>query len=155
MKTKDLSFSFIIPVYNRPNEIRSCWKVFRTKHIREYEIVIVEDGSTITFRGGKSRYLREDRTSLPICKRQTQDQVIHEITVWKGQRAITLLYWIPIVFLPPQYLKEVDRSLTEQFVHCFGGPDAAHESFSNVQKAINYAMTSVFSTGGIRGGTSR
>ncbi|MBT8299952.1 MAG: glycosyltransferase, partial [Maribacter sp.] len=56
--------------------------------------------------------------------------------------------------LPPQYLTEVEISLTQEFVHCFGGPDAAHASFSNVQKAINYAMTSILTTGGIRGGKS-
>lgn len=53
--------------------------------------------------------------------------------------------------LPPGYLKAVDDSLGKEFVHCFGGPDAAHESFSVVQKAINYAMTSFLTTGGIRG----
>ena len=53
--------------------------------------------------------------------------------------------------LPPQYLEKVERSLLENFVHCYGGPDTAHKSFSNVQKAINYAMTSILTTGGIRG----
>jgi len=54
--------------------------------------------------------------------------------------------------LPQQYLSEVDAELNSKFVHCFGGPDAADESFTVVQKAINYVMTSFFTTGGIRGG---
>src|SRR5690606_21904065 len=55
------------------------------------------------------------------------------------------------VILPSQYLKEVDKALRKEFVHCFGGPDAAHSNFTPIQKAINYSMTSMLTTGGIRG----
>ena len=54
--------------------------------------------------------------------------------------------------LPSEYLEEVDNSLSRDFVHCFGGPDAALEFFSDIQKAINFVMTSALTTGGVRGG---
>ena len=56
------------------------------------------------------------------------------------------------MILPKNYLQEVDSYLSAHFVDCFGGPDGAHESFTKLQKAINYSMTSFLTTGGIRGG---
>ena len=53
--------------------------------------------------------------------------------------------------IPPHYFQSVENYLNTSYVDAFGGPDAAHESFSPIQKAISYSMTSLFTTGGIRG----
>lgn len=54
--------------------------------------------------------------------------------------------------IPPQYIATLAKDLKDSNLDCFGGPDAAHDSFSDTQKAINYSMTSFMTTGGIRGG---
>jgi len=153
MKTKDLSFSFIIPVYNRPNEIKELLaSLSQQTYPKPFEIVIVEDGSSISSEEEVMAF--RDRLHINYLQKENSgpgDSRNYGMERAKGNYFIVL---DSDCILPSQYLKEADKSLTEQFVHCFGGPDAAHESFSNVQKAINYAMTSIFSTGGIRGGTS-
>ena len=54
--------------------------------------------------------------------------------------------------LPPNYIDTVRKYLDLNYVDAYGGPDGALDSFSPLQKAINYSMTSFFTTGGIRGG---
>ena len=59
------------------------------------------------------------------------------------------------IILPPDYIKSVNKELKETGADAFGGPDKASDSFTDVQKAINYSMTSFFTTGGIRGGKKK
>ena len=147
----DLSFSFIIPVYNRPNEIKELLNSLRLQiYDKTFEVVIVEDGSTISSEDVIGEYL--DSVSISYYKKPNSgpgDSRNYGMARAKGNYFIVL---DSDCILPPEYLKVVEESLKEDFVHCYGGPDAAHESFTVVQKAINYSMTSFLTTGGIRGG---
>ena len=147
----DLSFSFIIPVYNRPNEIKELLNSLRLQtYGKTFEVVIVEDGSTISSEDVIGEYL--DSVSISYYKKPNSgpgDSRNYGMARAKGNYFIVL---DSDCILPPEYLKEVEESLKEDFVHCYGGPDAAHESFTVVQKAINYSMTSFLTTGGIRSG---
>ncbi len=153
----NMSFSFIIPVYNRPEEIGELLESLAVQTYSEpFEIVIVEDGSTKS-----CEKIIED-----FRHRHPEGQEIFSITYLQklnsgpgdsrnyGMARAKGDYFIILdsdCIVPPKYLDTVDRSLQEEYVHCYGGPDAAHESFSLVQKGINYAMTAVLTTGGIRG----
>jgi glycosyltransferase involved in cell wall biosynthesis len=147
----DLSFSFIIPVYNRPNEIKELLNSLQLQtYDKTFEVVIVEDGSTISSEEVIDEYL--DLLAISYYKKPNSgpgDSRNYGMKRAKGNYFIVL---DSDCILPPEYLKVVEESLKEDFVHCYGGPDAAHESFTVVQKAINYAMTSFLTTGGIRGG---
>ena len=147
----DLSFSFIIPVYNRPNEIKELLDSLRLQtYDKTFEVVIVEDGSTISSEKVIGEYV--DSLAISYYKKPNSgpgDSRNYGMSRAKGNYFIVL---DSDCILPPQYLVEAEKSLQEDYVHCYGGPDAAHESFSTVQKAINYAMTSFLTTGGIRGG---
>lgn len=147
----NLSFSFIIPVYNRPNEIKELLDSLRLQtYDKTFEVVIVEDGSTISSEEVIGEYV--DVLAISYYKKPNSgpgDSRNYGMSRAKGNYFIVL---DSDCILPPQYLVEAEKSLQEDFVHCYGGPDAAHESFSTVQKAINYAMTSFLTTGGIRGG---
>ncbi|WP_291965312.1 glycosyltransferase [Maribacter sp.] len=147
----NLSFSFIIPVYNRPNEIKELLDSLRLQtYDNIFEVVIVEDGSTISSEEVIGDYV--DYLAISYYKKPNSgpgDSRNYGMARAKGNYFIVL---DSDCILPPQYLVKVEKSLREDFVHCYGGPDAAHESFSTVQKAINYAMTSFLTTGGIRGG---
>ena len=146
-----LQFSFIIPVYNRPDEIQELLQSFtELEGDKDYEIVIVEDGSSIP----SKEVIESFNTKLNISyfpKENTGpgDSRNYGMKHAKGNYFIIL---DSDCILPSNYLKEVTKSLNDHYVDCFGGPDAAHESFSNLQKAINFAMTSFITTGGIRGG---
>jgi len=146
-----LFFSFIIPVFNRPNEIKELLdSLLLQTYSGAFEVVIVEDGSTINSEAIIKTYT--NKLTLSYFKKDNSgpgDSRNYGMRRAKGNYFIVL---DSDCILPPQYLSEVNIALENQYVDCFGGPDAAHESFTPVQKGINYAMTSFFTTGGIRGG---
>ncbi|NJW55162.1 glycosyltransferase family A protein, partial [Salinimicrobium oceani] len=115
-----------------------------------FEVVIVEDGSTVP----SEEVVHDFSGSMDISYFYKPNSGPGDSRNF-GMRKAAGNYFLILdsdVILPRQYLAEVDKELRKDFVHCFGGPDAAHEGFSDLQKAINYAMTSFLTTGGIRGG---
>jgi len=146
-----LNYSFIIPVYNRPNEIEELLYSFsKVEFDRDYEIVIIEDGSSEK----SDSVIKEYNNKLNITYYFKPNSGPGDSRNYGMKRAKGDYYIVldSDVILPPNYLFEVDKFLTTNFVHAFGGPDDAHASFSDLQKAINFAMTSFLTTGGIRGG---
>lgn len=147
-------FSFIIPVYNRPDEIEELVRsITQLNGGYKFEIVIVEDGSTIPSKSIIKTY----QTQLDISyyfKNNTGpgDSRNYGMKKAKGNYFIIL---DSDCILPKEYLIEVNKSLNINYVDCFGGPDNAHHTFTNLQKAINFAMTSFITTGGIRGGKTK
>lgn len=146
----ELSFSFIVPVYNRPEEIRELLESFSVlEYTSTYEIVIVEDGSSETSKEIAEAYSSVLNISYYFKENSGPgDSRNYGMARAKGNYFIIL---DSDVLLPPQYLDSIEAYLTNKFYHCFGGSDAAHGSFTPIQKAINYTMTSFFTTGGIRG----
>ena len=153
----NLSFSFVVPVYNRPDEIvELLTSIMGQTYTEPFEIVVVEDGSTLSSKQNVMDFKNHPRAvkgNISISY-FTKDNSGPGDSRNCGMRKAKGNYFIILdsdCILPETYLQTVAKSLQENFIHCFGGPDAAHESFSMVQKAINYAMTSVLTTGGIRG----
>ena len=144
-------FSIVVPVYNRPEEIRELLEsLLRQDYTEDFEVVIVEDGSTES----SEAIVQSFQESLQISYYFKENSGPGDSRNY-GMKKAKGNYYIILdsdCILPQQYLTEVDKGLKEKFVHCFGGPDAADQSFTTVQKAINYVMTSFFTTGGIRGG---
>lgn len=147
----DIVFSFIIPVYNRPDEIKELLDSFSNlKGHHSYEIVIIEDGSNETSESIVSVFNDELDISYHYkANSGPGDSRNYGMQKAKGNYFIIL---DSDVLLPPDYLTEVKKFLGKSYYECFGGPDAAHTSFTSLQKAINFAMTSFITTGGIRGG---
>jgi len=147
-------FSIIIPVYNRPDEIRELLEsLVKSDYTKEYEIVIVEDGSTIVCKDEVERF--KDKLNLSYYYKENSgpgDSRNYGMRKAKGDYCII---FDSDCIIPNQYLTEVEKELTSNYVDCFGGSDAALESFSAIQKAINFAMTSFLTTGGIRGGSEK
>ena len=145
-----MSFSFIIPVYNRPEEIRELLESLQQQSYSEsFEVVIVEDGSTQT----AAEVVSSFQPHLNISYYSKPNTGPGDSRNYGMQRAEGNYFIIldSDCVLPEQYLSAVDASLSKSYVDFWGAPDAAHESFSMVQKAINYTMTAVLTTGGIRG----
>ncbi|WP_394748558.1 glycosyltransferase [Spongiimicrobium salis] len=146
----ELYFSFIIPVYNRPDEVQELLdSISKQTYQDPFEIVIVEDGSTQS----SEQVVAAFEKTLSITYLQKPNTGPGHSRNYGMSRAQGN-YFIVLdsdCILPPAYLSAVAQALKEEYVDCFGGPDAAHSSFSNIQKAINYSMTSFLTTGGIRG----
>lgn len=147
-------YSFIIPVFNRPEEIKELLQSFLDIEVHlPYEIVIVEDGSTLDCK----TIVKDFETQLNISYYNKPNSGPGHSRNY-GMLKAKGNYFIILdsdCLLPPQYLSIVHDELNKDYVDCFGGPDAADKSFSNLQKAINFAMTSFISTGGIRGSKSK
>ncbi|PWH82098.1 glycosyl transferase family 2 [Algibacter marinivivus] len=145
-----LQYSFIIPVYNRPDEIQELLESFDALEGNiPFEIVIIEDGSKNTSKDVVEAFNKNLNISYFFKENSGPgDSRNFGMQHAKGNYFIIL---DSDCILPKQYLIEVEKSLKSEFVDCFGGPDAAHHSFSNLQKAINFSMTSFITTGGIRG----
>ena len=146
----ELDISFIIPVYNRPDEVEELLHSFvALKCEQSFEIVIVEDGSSNTSKHITDRFSKQLNISYFFKENSGPgDSRNYGMKHAKGNYFIIL---DSDCILPPQYLNTVIESLNNEYVDCYGGPDAAHDSFTNLQKAINFSMTSFITTGGIRG----
>ncbi|SEQ10494.1 glycosyltransferase [Flavobacterium urocaniciphilum] len=146
-------FSLIIPIYNRPEEIDELLEsLTKQTYSNDYEIVIIEDGSTITCKHIIEKYSQLNVSYYFKPNSGPGDSRNYGMRVAKGDYFIIL---DSDCIIPPMYLQTVHEELTKEYVDCFGGPDAALDSFSNIQKAINFTMTSFLTTGGIRGGSEK
>lgn len=146
-----LYFSFIVPVYNRPEEIDELLESFtRLSGSIDFEIVIVEDGSEFDCRSVIETYKHQLNIEYYFKENSGPgDSRNYGMRMAKGNYFIIL---DSDSLLPENYLETVNLNLSKHYVDCYGGPDTAHPSFNNLQKAINFAMTSFITTGGIRGG---
>lgn len=142
-------FSIIVPVYNRPEEVADLLDSLRQQSDMGFEIILVEDGSTIPalpdgYDPGplKLKYYKKSNEGRSIARNYGLEHAEGDYFIFVDSDCI----------LPPDYIGQLRKSLSENPADCFGGPDAAHDSFTDTQKAINYAMTAFLTTGGIRGG---
>ncbi|MDG1697506.1 MAG: glycosyltransferase [Polaribacter sp.] len=147
-----LKFSIIIPVYNRPNEIHELLESLVTQNFSDaFEVLIIEDGSTQKCDSIVQKY--QDQLNLNYFFKENSGAGDSRNFGMKNASGNYFIILDSDVILPNQYLTAVKIGLENNYTDAFGGADAAHKSFSNLQKAINYAMTSVITTGGIRGNT--
>lgn len=148
-----MRYSFVIPVYNRPDEVRELLESLTHQELFDFEVIIIEDGSSISSQEVVDSY----QGSLPILRYIAVQNGGPSRARNIGAREARGEYLIILdsdVVVPAGYLSAVDDYLLGDPVDAFGGPDAASEDFTPVQKAINYAMTSPLTTGGIRGGSA-
>ncbi|WP_293872034.1 glycosyltransferase [Flavobacterium sp.] len=147
-------FSIIIPVYNRPDEIKELLEsLLICDYHKEYEIVIVEDGSSIPCKNEVNSF--KDKLNISYYFKENSGPGDSRNYGMKRAKGDYFIIFDSDCIIPKQYLTNVENELTLNYVDCYGGSDAALESFSDVQKAINFAMTSFLTTGGIRGGSEK
>ena len=147
-------FSLIIPVYNRPDEVQELLESLSHATYNEiFEIVIIEDGSSIVCKDVAQGY--GDRLDISYYYKDNSGPGDSRNYGMKKARGDYFIIFDSDCIIPTHYLSEVDKALKQNYVDCFGGPDKALDSFSDIQKAINFAMTSFLTTGGIRGGSEK
>lgn len=148
-----MKYSFIVPVFNRPDEVNELLESLCQQSVRDFEVLVVEDGSSIPCRDVVDRY----KGQLDVHyfeKPNSGPGQTRNFGVERARGEYVLILDSDVV-VPPGYLAAVTAELEQAPCDAFGGPDRAHPSFTPIQKAINYAMTSFFTTGGIRGGKKK
>ena len=142
-------FSVIVPVYNRIDEVEDLMGSLESQTCKDFEVAIVEDGSSLPCgdvvkrdAGVRSKYYYKDNEGRSIARTYGMERAEGDYFIFFDSDCV----------IPERYFEILSEELDRNPVDCFGGPDAAHDSFTSTQKAINYAMTSFLTTGGIRGG---
>ncbi len=146
-------YSVIIPVYNRPDEVDELLESLSHQTLKDFEVLVVEDGSSVPCKEVADKY----RLSMEVRYYAKPNSGPGQTRNYGAEqsRGEYLLILDSDCILPEGYLQAVEAELEREPADAFGGPDRAHASFTPVQKAINYAMTSFFTTGGIRGGKKK
>lgn len=143
-------YSVIIPVYNRPDEIADLLESLATQTARNFEVIIVEDGSTKPCREVVRRY--DGKVDVKYFFKDNEGRSIARNYGMERATGSYFIFFDSDCVIPADYFEKLNRFAAERPLDCFGGPDAADSSFTTTQKAINHAMTSFLTTGGIRGG---
>ena len=145
-----MKYSIIVPVFNRPDEVDELLESLCSQTLKDFEVIIVEDGSQIPCKDVCDKYANildlhyyfKENSGPGQSRNYGVDRANGEYVLIIDSDAVT----------PPGFMQAIEDELQRQSSDAWGGPDAAHESFTDIQKAISYAMTSFFTTGGIRGG---
>ena len=142
-------FSIIIPVYNRPDEVDELLESLSKQTFNNFEVILIEDGSSVKCdliaqkynHSLNVRYFFKENSGRSETRNYGMEKAIGEYFVFFDSDCV----------IPPFYFEKIKKTLTDNYTDSYGGPDKADESFSNLQKAISFSMTSIFTTGGIRG----
>lgn len=144
-----LKLSVIIPVYNRPDELKELLGTLVDQTRKPDEVIIVEDGSTISSREIARTF--ENQLSIRYLEKENEGQGFARNFGYKHASGDFFIVFDSDCLIPADYMKVVEDFLLSSEVDAYGGPDAAHPDFTTTQKAISHSMTSIFTTGGIRG----
>jgi len=142
-------FSVIIPVYNRPEELKDLLSSLVHQTYRNFEVIVVEDGSALSSEAVVESFKTDLRLTYIVQENTGQGFARnHAMKVANGDFYVI---FDSDVILPSHYFEVLNQSIVARKLDAFGGPDAADSNFSVLQKAMNFAMTSFWTTGGIRG----
>ncbi len=142
-------YSVIIPVFNRPDEVDELLESLTHQTYRDFEVLIVEDGSSIKCDKIVEKYTTD--LNIQYFFKENSGQGFSRNYGFERANGEWLIVFDSDCIIPSEYFEIVDNYLESNKIGAYGGPDRAHKDFTDTQKAISYSMTSLFTTGGIRG----
>ena len=142
-------YSIIIPVYNRPDEVQELLESLCKQTFRNFEVIIVEDGSSKKCDDVVESF--QEELDILYFFKENSGQGFSRNFGFERAKGDYFIVFDSDCLIPEHYFETVENNLNEHQLDAFGGPDRDHPTFSNMQKAISYSMTSLFTTGGIRG----
>lgn len=145
----NIFFSVIIPAYNRPDEVRELLQSLTEQTYSTFEVVIIEDGSSNTCEEIVQSF--RDELDITYHYKENSGQGFSRNVGFEIAEGDYFVIFDSDCLIPPHYFETVNNRLKTDWLDAYGGPDKAHPSFTLLQKAISYSMTSPFTTGGIRG----
>lgn len=148
---ESIKLSLIVPVYNRPGEVAELLESLTRQTAKQFEVLIVEDGSSLSCENIVSefasrlevRYFFKPNSGPGLTRNFGFEHMNGDFAIVLDSDCV----------IPERYIEVVTDFLRKNPVDAYGGPDRAADDFTPLQKAINYAMTSILTTGGIRGGS--
>jgi glycosyltransferase involved in cell wall biosynthesis len=146
-------YSVVVPVYNRPQEAEELLLSLTQQTFKNFEVIIVEDGSSLSSERVVDQF--RDRLSIQYFFKQNSGPGPSRNFGYGQAKGDYFVVFDSDCILPPEYFEKVEQSLHQHAWDAWGGPDRAHQHFTLLQRAMGYTMSSIFTTGGIRGGTKR
>ena len=143
------AFSIIVPVYNRPDEVKELLESLTHQTYKDFEVIIMEDGSSITCEEVCQHF--KGKLDIKYYFKENTGQGFSRNAAFEKANADFFIQLDSDALVPEHYMAAVNEAIREEKLDAYGGPDMAHPDFTPIQKAVNYAMTSLFTTGGIRG----
>ncbi|MBX9853232.1 MAG: glycosyltransferase [Cytophagaceae bacterium] len=144
-----MKFSVVIPVYNRPDEIKELLESLTRQTNKNFEIIIVEDGSTNRCEDIVNSF--KNQLELRYFYKENSGQGFSRNFGYDLAKGDYFVVFDSDCLIPEHYFEALHNSLSKNYLDAYGGPDRSHYTFTPIQKAISYSMTSLFTTGGIRG----
>lgn len=144
-----VAYSVIIPVYNRPQELDELLTCLEKQKFKDFEVIVIEDGSEIS--SEKVVQSHQSHLAISYYVKENGGQGFARNYAFERAKGNFFIILDSDALIEPEYLTEVDLGIKHENLDLFGGPDKEHPSFSLIQKAISFSMTSVLTTGGIRG----
>lgn len=146
-------YSVVVPVYNRPGEVHELLESLTQQTFRDFEVLIIEDGSTKRSDEVAERFY--GKLNIEYFFKPNSGPGPSRNFGFAHARGEYFVVFDSDCIIPPNYFESVERALAEHNWDAWGGPDRAHDKFTTLQRAMGYTMSSVLTTGGIRGGKKR
>jgi glycosyltransferase involved in cell wall biosynthesis len=148
--SKPLKYSVIVPVYNRPDEVRELLQSLTQQTVIDFEIIIIEDGSSVCCDDVVDAF--RDRLQIEYVIKPNSGPGPSRNIGFARARGLYFVVFDSDCIIPPRYFEEVEKALMLEGLDAWGGPDRGHHTFTPLQQAMGYTMSSILTTGGIRGG---
>lgn len=146
-------YSVIVPTFKRPNEVNELFDSLTQATYKEFEVILADGTPDKQLEPVIAKY--QDKLTIRHLHRPYLGISESRNLGAEHAKGDYFIFFDSDCIIPPAYFEEVNAYITKHQPDAFGGPDAAGASFTPVQKAISYSMTSLLTTGGIRGGKKR
>lgn len=147
--TPNPKYSVIVPVFNRPEEMDELLKSLIDQTVKNFEVIVVEDGSSLKSQSVVEKY--SQKLQLHYFFKTNSGPGPSRNVGFEKARGDYFVVFDSDCILPPTYFASVEKFLSTTKLDAWGGPDRGHESFTSLQRAMAHTMSSFLTTGGIRG----
>ena len=143
------TISIIIAIFNRKDELFELLNSLIAQTDKNFEVIIVDDGSFVDLLPTVETF--KEMLNIQYFKKPNSGPGLSRNYGANRAKNDWLVFVDSDVIVEKDYIENIKKNLEKTDCAAFGGADKAHKGFNLLQKAISYSMTSVFTTGGIRG----
>ena len=143
------TISIIIAIFNRKDELFELLNSLIAQTDKDFEVIIVDDGSFVDLLPTVETF--KEMLNIQYFKKANSGPGLSRNYGANRAKNDWLVFVDSDVIVEKDYIENIKKNLEKTDCAAFGGADKAHKGFNLLQKAISYSMTSVFTTGGIRG----
>ena len=151
--SNNLLISIITPSYNRADELKYLLKSLENQKVSYdmFEVIISDDGSSDNTKELIKNWQSKSLLKIKYINQKNKGPGAARNHGMKNSKGDLIVFIDSDCEADSNWLKTIlDHYYKDNFDAC-GGPDGSKDDFTILQKAIDYSMTSFFTTGGMRG----